>query len=66
MFQETIKAVTECDFDFIFNSRYSVRKGTIAAKIFPDDIPEEIKAERWHILNNLLKKNVLKRNKLMI
>ena len=66
MFQETIKAVKECDFDFIYNSKYSIRKGTIAAKLYPDDISNEVKAERWHILNNLLKENVLKRNKLML
>lgn len=66
MFEETLKAVRECEFDFIFNSRYSVRNGTIASKIYPDDVPEKIKAERWHKLNDLLKKNVIKRNTLMI
>lgn len=66
MFEETIKAIKECDFDFIYNARYSVRKGTIAAKLFCDDIPEKTKAERWHKVNELLKENVLKRNKMMI
>lgn len=66
MFEETLKAVKECEFDFIYNARYSVRKGTIASKLFPDDVSDEKKAERWHKLNNLLKENVLKRNALMI
>ena len=66
MFQNTIKAFKECEFDFCFTARYSVRQGTIASKLFPDDIPDEIKAERWHILNDILLESVLKRNKLML
>ena len=66
MFQDTIKAYKECEFDFVYNARYSVRKWTIAAKIYPDNISDDIKAERWHTLNDLLLKNIEKRNKLMI
>jgi tRNA-2-methylthio-N6-dimethylallyladenosine synthase len=66
MFQNTVKAFKECEFDFAFIARYSVRQGTIASKAFPDDVPDEVKAERWHILNDLLLENVQKRNKLMI
>ena len=66
MFEETLKAVEECEFDFIYNARYSVRTGTIASKIYPDDVPDKVKAERWHILNNVLKKNVDKRNTMML
>lgn len=66
MFQNTVKAFKECEFDFAFIARYSVRQGTIASKAFPDDVPDELKAERWHILNDLLLENVQKRNKLMI
>jgi tRNA A37 methylthiotransferase MiaB len=66
MFNDTIKAFEECEFDFVYNARYSVRAGTIAAKIFPDDISGEKKAERWHKLNDKLLESVEKRNKLMI
>jgi tRNA-2-methylthio-N6-dimethylallyladenosine synthase len=66
MFQETLRAVEECEFDFVYNARYSVRPWTIAAKLYPDDIPNEVKAERWHRLNNLMKLNVEKRSKIMI
>jgi hypothetical protein len=34
--------------------------------MFPDDVSDEIKAERWHILNNKLLENILKRNKKML
>jgi tRNA-2-methylthio-N6-dimethylallyladenosine synthase len=66
MFQDTIKAFIECEFDFAYIARYSVRPNTIAAKVMPDDIPDHIKSERWHILNTILLKNVQKRNNLMI
>ncbi len=66
MFDETVKAFNECDFDFVFNARYSVRKWTIAEKIYPDDISNETKAERWHILNDILLQTLTKRNNLMV
>lgn len=66
MFEQTVSAFKECDFDFVYNARYSVRKWTIAEKIYPDDISNELKAERWHKLNDLLLEIVTKRNTLMI
>lgn len=66
MFQDTVKAFDELDFDFAFNARYSVRTGTIASKMFPDDITDKQKAERWHILNDKLLESILKRNKKML
>lgn len=66
MFQNTVKAFKECKFDFAFIARYSVRPGTIASKVLPDDVPDEEKARRWHILNDLLLENILERNKLML
>lgn len=66
MFQETLDAFKECEFDFTYNARYSVRKWTIASKIYPDDISNEIKAKRWHKLNDTLLENVKSRNKLML
>lgn len=66
MFWDTIKAFEECQFDFTYNARYSVRKWTIAEKIYPDDISNETKALRWHILNELLLESVTNRNSSMI
>ena len=66
MFQDTVKAFEECQFDFSFTARYSVRNDTLASRIYPDDVPNEEKARRWHILNDLLLKNLIKRNQLML
>ncbi len=61
MFQDTLKAVAELEIDFVYIARYSVRQGTLASKIYPDDVPDAIKAERWHTLNAVLEENVRKR-----
>ncbi len=66
MFADTVRAFEELVFDFAYIARYSVRPNTIAAKVMPDDISDEVKAERWHILNNLLLKNIQTRNELML
>lgn len=66
MFEETVKAFEECEFDFTYNARYSVRTWTIASKIYPDDISDDIKASRWHNLNEELLKSISKRNNSMI
>lgn len=66
MFQETVQAFRECEFDFCFTARYSVRQDTIASKIYPDDVPDALKAERWNILNDLLLENITKRNTMML
>lgn len=66
MFDETIKAFKECEFDFTYNARYSVRTWTIASKIYPDDVSDEVKANRWHLLNEELLKSITKRNTSML
>ncbi len=55
-FKTTYDFYEEVGFDHAYISRYSERKGTYAQKNLDDDVSLEIKAERWHRLNNLLKK----------
>lgn len=55
-FQNTVKLFQEIQWDQAFISRYSQRQGTVAGNYFKDDISPEVKAERWHTINNLLKK----------
>ena len=66
MFEDTCKAFQECEFDFSYTARYSVRKWTIASKIYPDDVSNEQKAHRWHMLNDMLLENITIRNKMML
>ena len=61
-FQESYSLFEEIGFDMVYISRYSTRKGTYADRKLKDDIPYALKAERWHKLNDLLKKTAKKAN----
>lgn len=65
-FLDTLNAVRELEIDFVYIARYSVRTWTIASKLYPDDVSDKIKADRWHRLNAVLEENVKKRWELMI
>jgi tRNA-2-methylthio-N6-dimethylallyladenosine synthase len=65
-FLETLKVCEEINFDQIYISEYSQRKGTIAAKFYKDDISPQTKRERKEKLELVLKKGVLKKNKTYI
>jgi len=62
-FQETYDMFEKISFDMAYISRYSTRKGTFADKKLADDVPYETKAERWHKLNDLLRKTSTANNK---
>ena len=54
-FTNTYNMFKEVCFDHAYISQYSERIGTFASKHITDDVPREVKAERWHKLNDLLK-----------
>ncbi|MBN1481990.1 tRNA (N6-isopentenyl adenosine(37)-C2)-methylthiotransferase MiaB [candidate division KSB1 bacterium] len=62
-FDDTVDVVAHVAFDSAFIFKYSERKGTIAARKYPDDVPEAIKTERIVRLNELQKEISLKKNK---
>lgn len=62
-FEDTVNVINEVQFDAAFIFKYSERKGTIAAKKFKDDVPEEKKTERIVRLNKLQKDITLQKNK---
>jgi len=45
-FEATRRALFELRFDFAFTFAYSERKGTLAARKLPDDVPAEVKQQR--------------------
>lgn len=65
-FQETVRAMRECQFDYAFIARYSSRSGTLATTRYEDDISSDEKARRWTILNDILRETTASRNLLMI
>ena len=46
-----------------YNAMYSSRTGTAAYSVLKDDIPREEKRRRWLVLQELIKKNGLRKNK---
>ena len=53
-FADTVDLARKAGFYKAYVSRYSDRQGTAAHKAFIDDIPHEVKKERWQILENLI------------
>lgn len=64
-FKKTLDMVKKVEFDSAFMFRYSKREGTKAAT-FVDDVPEEEKLERLHILIELQKEISKKKNQRLL
>ncbi len=54
-FQESLDMMDHGRFDMVYMGIYSPRPGTIAAKKLKDDVPREVKKERWNVMNTLLR-----------
>ena len=61
-FSDTLDVVRKVNFEQIFMFIYSIRKGTIAEKM-EDQIPEEVKHERFNRLKEIYEKRVEESNK---
>ncbi|HKM92872.1 MAG TPA: tRNA (N6-isopentenyl adenosine(37)-C2)-methylthiotransferase MiaB [Prolixibacteraceae bacterium] len=62
-FQDTLSLMKWARFDIAFMYKYSERPGTYAAKHLPDDVPEEVKAERLSRMIELQNRLSLENNK---
>ncbi len=62
-FEDTMDVMRRVEFDIAFMFKYSERQGTVAAKKFPDDVPEAIKTERITRLVEMQKEMTYKKNK---
>ncbi len=61
-FKNTLKFFKKMKFDMAYIAKYSPRPGTAAEKM-ANDVPNEEKEKRWKILNQILHKIALERNK---
>lgn len=61
-FQKTVELYKKADFDIAYLAKYSARPGTAAAKL-GDDVKKEEKEQRWWVLQHLMEKIVLRKNK---
>jgi ribosomal protein S12 methylthiotransferase len=64
-FRELCDFVGEYEFDRVGVFKYSVEEGTMAAEL-PDQLPAEIKEDRYHRLMSLQQKISLKKNQALI
>ena len=64
-FQNTAKLFKEIKYDMAYISEYSPRLGTTAFKL-KDDVPKQEKARRRKILEDLLIKNSIRKNKKLL
>jgi tRNA-2-methylthio-N6-dimethylallyladenosine synthase len=62
-FDDTVKVMEEVAYDSAFIFKYSERAGTIAARKYPDDVPDEVKSERTIRLNEIQKAMSLRKNR---
>lgn len=61
-FRETLEVMQLADFDLAFMFAYSERKGTIAGKLYGDDVPEAVKKARLAELIDIQLKRSQKNN----
>ncbi len=61
-FERTMELYRAVEFDISYHAIYSPRSGTLADKHFRDDVPREIKKERWRKLQSLMEDITLAKN----
>jgi tRNA-2-methylthio-N6-dimethylallyladenosine synthase len=61
-FENTLDLYRQCDFDISYHARYSSRSGTLAAKIFKDDVSKDEKRRRWQKIQNLMEETTMRKN----
>jgi len=62
-FEQTLEILREVEYSEIFAFTFSPRPQTVAAKIYPDDVPGEIKKQRLEIVQNLQHDISLRKNR---
>lgn len=61
-FEDTLELYRACDFDIAYPAQYSLRTGTLANRLFADDVPEEEKKRRWQAVQDLMERTALRKN----
>ncbi len=60
-FQSTVELAKRVSFEKAYLAMYSQRPMTAATKVMADDVPHEVKKQRWQILEDLINKPWLER-----
>jgi tRNA-2-methylthio-N6-dimethylallyladenosine synthase len=62
-FKDTLELLSQLEYDEIFSFMYSARTQTVSAKLYEDDIPEEVKKDRLQRVLSLQHGISLKKNR---
>ena len=62
-FKDTLELISQLEYDEIFSFMYSPRTQTVSAKLYEDDIREEVKKERLQRVLNLQQGIALRKNR---
>lgn len=65
-FEDTVALYRQVDFDISYTALYSPRTGTLAYKLFEDDVPREEKKRRWRVLQALMEETALRKNNVYV
>ena len=57
-FQNTVKLCQKIGFQRAFIAKYSPRPGTVASKLYPDNVSPQEKKRRWWILEKLINQKI--------
>lgn len=52
--QNTVDVCKKVGFEIAYLNKYSPRIGTVSAKLYKNDVPQEVKKKRWQELNGLI------------
>jgi tRNA-2-methylthio-N6-dimethylallyladenosine synthase len=63
---QTLSLMEQVRYDMAFMFKYSERPKTLAARKYPDDVPDEVKARRLQEVIDLQMKNAAERNRLHV
>lgn len=65
-FEDTVSAYNICQFDISYHAKYSTRSGTLAEKIYKDDVSREEKRRRWQVLQDMMVNITCEKNKIYL
>jgi len=65
-FMETIDLYKRVGFDISYNAQYSTRSGTVAGRLWQDDVPREEKKRRWEYLQDVMEDQTLAKNQVYL
>lgn len=62
-FKQTLDLVQNVEFEMVYIGKYSPRHGTVAERVLEDNIPLEVKKERFHRLESVVNEIRLRKHK---